>query len=130
MTWNENGVLTGARHVTLAGHYAYIIANAGLVVVDLTIRSQPRLVTTVPLTDGRASALQFRYLWVTTADGLQLFDVTNMEQPGGGARGDGAARRRPPRLSRPHLRLCRGGRRRPGHRQRHPADPARRSSGG
>ncbi len=81
VTWNENGVLAGARHVTLAGHYAYIIANAGLVVVDLDNPLQPRLVTTVPLTDGRASALQFRYLWVTSAEGLQLFDVTNMEQP-------------------------------------------------
>ncbi|MGQ0659482.1 hypothetical protein [Sphingosinicella sp.] len=81
VTWNENGVLAGARHVTLAGHYAYVIANAGLVVVDLDNPLQPRLVTTVPLNDGRASALQFRYLWVTSADGLQLFDVTNMETP-------------------------------------------------
>ena len=81
VTWNENGVLNGARHVTLAGHYAYIIANAGLVVVDLDNPLQPRLVATMPLNDGRASALQFRYLWVTTAEGLQVFDVTNMENP-------------------------------------------------
>src|SRR6185295_6198378 len=33
--WNENGVLTGARHITLAGNFAYITANAGLVVLDL-----------------------------------------------------------------------------------------------
>jgi hypothetical protein len=81
VTWNENGVLAGARHVTLGGHYAYIIANAGLVVVDLDNPLQPRLVATVPLNDGRASALQFRYLWVTTANGLEVFDVTNMENP-------------------------------------------------
>ena len=43
VTWNENGVLTGARHVTLAGHYAYIIADAGLVVIDLNNPLQPRL---------------------------------------------------------------------------------------
>ena len=35
VTWNEGGVLNGARHVTLAGHYAYIAATAGLVVIDL-----------------------------------------------------------------------------------------------
>jgi hypothetical protein len=35
----------------------------------------------LPLRDGRASALQFRYLWVTDADGLKLFDVTDMAHP-------------------------------------------------
>ncbi len=79
--WNPDGVLNGARHITLAGHYAYIIADAGLVVVDLDNPLQPRLAATRPLNDGRASALQFRYLWVTDADGLKLFDVTRMADP-------------------------------------------------
>jgi hypothetical protein len=35
----------------------------------------------VPLKDPRASALQFRYLWVTTANGLELMDVTEMAKP-------------------------------------------------
>src|SRR6185295_5353706 len=49
ITWNENGVLTGARHVTLAGHYAYVAAAAGLVVVDLDDPLHPRHVATIPL---------------------------------------------------------------------------------
>jgi hypothetical protein len=81
VTWNENGVLNGARHVTLAGHYAYIAATAGLVVVDLDDPLHPRHVATLPLTDARASALQFRYLWVTDAEGLKLFDVTHLDRP-------------------------------------------------
>jgi len=81
VTWNENGVLAGARHVTLAGRYAYIAATAGLVVVDLEDPLHPRHVVTIPLRDARASALQFRYLWVTDADGLKLFDVTDLEAP-------------------------------------------------
>jgi hypothetical protein len=81
VTWNENGVLNGARHVTLAGHYAYIAAAAGLVVVDLDDPLHPRHVATLPLTDARASALQFRYLWVTDAEGLKLFDVTRLDRP-------------------------------------------------
>ncbi len=81
VTWNENGVLNGARHITLAGHYAYIAAAAGLVVVDLDDPLHPRHVATLPLTDARASALQFRYLWVTDAEGLKLFDVTRMSAP-------------------------------------------------
>jgi hypothetical protein len=81
VTWNEDHVLDGARHVTLAGHYAYIAARAGLVVVDLDDPLHPRHVTTLPLTDARASALQFRYLWVTDAEGLKLFDVTRLDNP-------------------------------------------------
>ena len=81
VTWNEGGVLAGARHITLAGHYAYIAAAAGLVVVDLDDPLHPRHVVTMPLTDARASALQFRYLWVTDAEGLKLFDVTELAKP-------------------------------------------------
>ena len=54
--WNPDGVLNGARHITLAGHYAYITADAGLVVVSLDDPQNPRLVATRPLTDARASA--------------------------------------------------------------------------
>ncbi|MBL8773730.1 MAG: hypothetical protein JNK30_20260 [Phenylobacterium sp.] len=80
-TWNGGGVLRGARHITLGGHYAYIAADAGLVVVDLDDPLKPRHVTTVALPDVRASALQFRYLWVTTQRGLEVLDVTKLDQP-------------------------------------------------
>ncbi|MGP1351696.1 MAG: hypothetical protein ACTS1Z_00090 [Parasphingopyxis sp.] len=79
--WNENGVLNGARHIVLGGHYAYIAADAGMVVIDLDDPLAPRHVATIPLTDARASALQFRYLWVTTAEGVQVIDVTDFENP-------------------------------------------------
>jgi hypothetical protein len=35
----------------------------------------------LPLTCARASAVQFRYLWVTDAEGLKLFDVTDLRKP-------------------------------------------------
>jgi hypothetical protein len=35
----------------------------------------------VPLDDGRASALQFRYLFVTDRSGLRVIDVTHPEAP-------------------------------------------------
>jgi hypothetical protein len=81
VTWNEGNVLAGARHITIGGNYAYIAADVGLVVVDLSDPLKPRLAATVPLRDARASALQFRYLWVTTADGLQVLDVTRLDAP-------------------------------------------------
>jgi hypothetical protein len=81
IAWNEGGVLDGARHVTLGGHYAYIAAAAGLVVVDLDDPLHPRHAATIPLRDARASALQFRYLWVTDSDGLRVLDATRMDSP-------------------------------------------------
>ena len=35
----------------------------------------------MPLRHGRACALQFRYLWVTDAEGLKVVDVTNPRKP-------------------------------------------------
>ncbi|WP_242128304.1 multiheme c-type cytochrome [Sphingobium sp. Sx8-8] len=81
ITWNPNGVLNGARHIQLAGQIAYITADVGLVVVDLADPLHPRLAAVRPLKDARASAIQFRYLWVTDADGLKLFDVTRLTDP-------------------------------------------------
>lgn len=81
LAWNPDNVLAGARHITLAGQMAYIAASRGLVVVDLADPLRPRLATVRPLADMRASALQFRYLWVTDAEGLKLFDVTRLADP-------------------------------------------------
>jgi hypothetical protein len=80
-TWNPDNVLAGARHITLAGEIAYIAAARGLVVVDLADPLRPRLAAVRDLRDMRASALQFRYLWVTDAEGLKLFDVTRLADP-------------------------------------------------
>ncbi len=81
VTWNPDGVLNGARHIVLGGQVAYIAAAKGLVTVDLKDPLNPQLASVVPLDDARASALQFRYLWVTTREGVQLFDVTDMRNP-------------------------------------------------
>ena len=80
-TWNPDGILAGARHITLGGHYAYVIADRGLVIVDLDQPTSPQLVATLPLREGRASALQFRFLFVTDSSGLAVVDVTNPAHP-------------------------------------------------
>ena len=81
VTWNPEGILKGARHITLAGEVAYITADAGLVVVDLADPLHPKLAAVRKLVDARASAIQFRYLWVTDHDGVKLFDVTTLRDP-------------------------------------------------
>jgi hypothetical protein len=82
LAWDGGGALKGARHVTLAGHYAYVSTPRALVVVDLDRPLEPRVAASVPLEDPRASALQFRYLFVTTARGLEALDVTVPEKAG------------------------------------------------
>lgn len=81
VTWNPDGILDDARHVTLAGHIAYIATRKGLVVVDLDDPRAPQLVAEVPMADVRASAVQFRYLFATHAGGLRVFDITDPRQP-------------------------------------------------
>ena len=80
LTWDGGGLLRGARHVTLGGHYAYIAADEGVFVVDLSEPLKPRMAATLPLRGARASALQFRYLFIVDASGLRVADVTVPER--------------------------------------------------
>ncbi len=81
LTWNPDGVLNGASHITLAGYYAYIATPRGLVVLNLDDPLKPKVAAQVALPDMRASAVQFRYLFVTDARGLEVLDITKMDQP-------------------------------------------------
>jgi hypothetical protein len=81
VTWNENNVLKGARHITLGGYYAYIATDAGLVILSLNDPLKPKLISTLLINDMRASALQFRYLFASTAKGLEVIDVTHPATP-------------------------------------------------
>src|SRR6201999_1857873 len=81
LTWNAGGILKGARHLTIGGHYVYVVADAGLVILNLGDPLHPQVGSVVPLQDARAPALQFRYLWVTDAQGLKAIDVTDKKHP-------------------------------------------------
>jgi hypothetical protein len=79
LTWNENGVLKGARHIVVGGYYLYIVADAGLVIVNVDDPMAPRLTGVVPLNGGHSVMQQFRYLFVTDRDGLKVVDITDPE---------------------------------------------------
>jgi len=81
LTWNEGGILKGARHLTIAGDWFYIAADAGIVVLDMKEPLKPRVSSVVPLKDVRATALQFRYLLATDAEGLKVLDATDLGKP-------------------------------------------------
>ena len=81
LTWNEGGILKGARHVTIGGHFVYVVADAGVVILNLDDPLHPKVESVVPLQGARASALQFRYLFVTDREGLKTIDVTDKKHP-------------------------------------------------
>ncbi|HEX4481580.1 MAG TPA: hypothetical protein VH082_12260 [Rudaea sp.] len=76
MTWNDNGVLNGARHVAIAGNTFYVTTDRGVVVLDMTDPIKPVYVTTVAIADAQSAQVQFRYLFVSAKDGLHVVDIT------------------------------------------------------
>ena len=74
-------MLKGANHITMGGYYAYISTPIGVLVVNLNEPLKPKLESIISVKDARATALQFRYLYVTTAEGVQVVDVTDVKNP-------------------------------------------------
>jgi hypothetical protein len=71
-------------NITLAGHYAYVLAPKGLFVVDLDNPLKPRIVASIgapAIVGPRAVAVQFRYAFVTDSEGLKVIDVTDPTHP-------------------------------------------------
>jgi hypothetical protein len=84
LTFNPDGALTGARRITIAGTYAYILTDHSLLVVNLDNPLSPKITATIPapvLNDPRAIAIQFRYAFVVDRDGLKVLDVTDLAHP-------------------------------------------------
>jgi hypothetical protein len=84
LAFNPDGILTGARRITIAGNFAYILTDKNLVVVDLQNPLQPRVTTTIgapALDDPRGIAVQFRYAFVVDRYGMKVLDVTDLAHP-------------------------------------------------
>lgn len=81
VVWNPEGLLNGARHAQFAGHRLYIATPTAVVIVDLDDPTQPRHVASIAVNDARAVFVQFRYLFITTAAGLQVADITHPDSP-------------------------------------------------
>ncbi|MDZ4812750.1 MAG: hypothetical protein SGI99_09085 [Pseudomonadota bacterium] len=81
LTWNENGVLNGVRHLAIAGNTFYASTPEGVVVLDMSEALKPRYLAKLALDDPRAVQVQLRYAFVTTAKGLQVIDVTRNDAP-------------------------------------------------
>ncbi|MGQ0735151.1 MAG: hypothetical protein ACT4QD_16050 [Acidobacteriota bacterium] len=79
--FNPEGRLRGARNLAIAGNYAYIVCDRGLVIVNISDPLKPAIAAEVPgITKGTAVAVQFRYAFVTDAEGFKVVDITVPER--------------------------------------------------
>ena len=84
LAFNPDGILNGARRIVIAGTYAYMLCDRGLVVVDLDKPLQPRVVAQIgapELSEPQGISIQFRYAFVVDRDGLKVLDVTSLDHP-------------------------------------------------
>lgn len=82
VTYNPEGVLTGANNITIAGNFAYITTETALVIVDLSTPLQPKIAAQVPLNKPKAVAVQFLYAFVADADGMEVLDIKELQSNG------------------------------------------------
>src|SRR6185369_12553855 len=80
-SFNPDGLLTGARYITIAGSFAYVLTPHGLVVVSIDDPVHPAVVSSIALDDPRSIAVQFRYAFVTDGNGMKVLDVTSLDRP-------------------------------------------------
>jgi hypothetical protein len=84
LTFNPDGILCGARHIAIVGHYAYVSCDAGLVVIDIDKPTKPVITSVVGaphLKNPCRVAAQFRYAWVCDEEGIKVLDITNPARP-------------------------------------------------
>ncbi|HEY1191286.1 MAG TPA: hypothetical protein VGE74_26870 [Gemmata sp.] len=82
--FNPDGLLYGARHAHVVGHYVYVSCDAGLVVVDINEPTKPKVTAVVGekhLKGPRMVATQFRYAYVCDEEGVKVLDITDLAKP-------------------------------------------------
>jgi hypothetical protein len=81
LTWNEGGILKGARFLTIAGTHFYVSCDAGVVELDMDDPLHPKVMAVIPVAGAQGTMLQFRYLFVADAAGLDVVDLTDPLKP-------------------------------------------------
>jgi hypothetical protein len=84
VSFNPDGALNGARRITIAGTYAYILCDRGLVVVNIENPVAPKITAEIGapgLVEPRGIAVQFRYAFVVDKQGLKVLNVTDLSKP-------------------------------------------------
>jgi hypothetical protein len=82
--FNPGGALDGATHAYFAGTRLYVTCSAGLVVVDVSDPTKPRIAGRAPvgfLKNPRSIAVQFLYAFVTDDEGVKVLDLASPDNP-------------------------------------------------
>jgi hypothetical protein len=74
--FNPDGALSGANNITIAGTSAYITTDRELVIVNIDDPLNPKITNRLTLNHPRSVAIQFRYGFVVSDDGLNVIDLT------------------------------------------------------
>ncbi|NRA96816.1 MAG: hypothetical protein HRU14_11480, partial [Planctomycetes bacterium] len=85
VTFNPGGILNGAENLTVAGETVYICCAQGIVAVDVSNPSAPVVLSQVgapQIKEPTSIQVQFRYAFVTDAEGLKVLDVTDPSRLG------------------------------------------------
>jgi hypothetical protein len=80
LRFNPEGLLNGARCIEFAGTTVYVGCDAGLVAIDIDDPLAPKVIAQVKapaIVKPTSVRIQFRYLFVTDAEGLKVVDVTD-----------------------------------------------------
>lgn len=84
VTFNPDGLLDGANSVTIVGHFAYVTARAGLVVVDINDPKSPKVTHLIGdefLKHAKGVQVQFRYAYAWDDEGIKVLDVSDLAHP-------------------------------------------------
>ncbi len=84
LAFNPGGALDGARRITIAGNFAYILCNRGLVIVNIANPLHPAIAAEIGAPDvivPQGIAIQFRYAFVVDKEGLKTIDITEPAKP-------------------------------------------------
>ena len=83
LTFNPDGILCGAKSVTIVGTYAYVCCDAGLVVIDLSNPTQPEITSVLheQIDHPHHAAVQLRFGFVADNEGIKVLDTTDLAHP-------------------------------------------------
>lgn len=80
LTWNKDGVLTGAQFIETAGTNVFVLTKNEVVILDLDQPLEPKIVQRISFNNPKSLRVQFRYAFVVDADGFHTLDITTITQ--------------------------------------------------
>ena len=84
LTFNPDGLLSGATSATVVGTYVYVCCDAGLVVVSIDDPKNPKVTAVVGepyVRKPKAVQVQFRYAYLVDEEGIKVLDATALDKP-------------------------------------------------